>query len=269
MWSALGKMTGWTYEQPPYDCAWPLKDVGDLSGAHEIADTHYKQINELHADAQWTMIEGYADPDGLDMKLFTRPQIGTYHMLKATFTLQGVTADQFINLVGSSKLELRQKFSADCTGLKKIDEPTPVTELVHATYWAPPPVAGRDFCFLVGRRDNGDGSSDLWGCSVASPQCEDVSGMTLVRGASLWGWKLIQAGDNLLVSYANCFDPRGWTPGFLLAWMKTTAAKEFCAIRAVLTGKEVKVEKVDLAEAGVSADDVAAEVKQQNEAEKK
>lgn len=92
--------------------------------------------------------------------------------------------------------------------------------------------------------------------------------MTLVRGASLWGWKLVEVGDTLLVNYCNCFDPRGWTPGFLLSWMKTTAAKEFCAIRGVLQGQDVKVEKVDFAATGVTEEEMAAELKAAEERQK-
>jgi len=274
MWSALGKVTGavtgvfYTTEQPPFDCAWPLKDVGDMRNCGQMADDHYQQVQQLHNDPQWTLIESYEDPDGGDMKLFTRPQWGNYHCLKATFTIQNCTAEKFINVVGSSNLQVRQKFSADCIGLKKLDEPTPMTEILHCNYWAPPPVAGRDFCFLVSRRENGDGTWDLWGCSVNSDLAPDVSGMTSVRGVSIWGWKLIQAGDNLLVQYSNCFDPRGWTPGFLLSWLKTAAAKEFCAIRNVMLGKDVKTEHIDFSAVGMSQDQVNAAVKE-HETEKK
>lgn len=258
MWSGITNMFYTSGEQPPFDCAWPLKDVGDLSAASKMLDAQHSQFTALLHDGQWAPIESYTDPEGGDLKLFTRPQIGTYHCLKAVFTLKGVTPQQFIDLVGSAKLAQRQKFSADCTEIKSVDQPTPMSDLVYAQYWAPPPVASRDFLFLVGRRENADDSWDLWGCSVSHPDYPEVGGMT-VRGATLWGWHLHQIGDTLLVSYSNCFDPRGWTPSFLLAWLKTTAAKEFCAIRAVLLGKEANVDKVDFKDAGITEDQVNQE----------
>jgi hypothetical protein len=275
MWNALGKMTGavsgvfYSSEQPPFDCAWPLKDVGDMRNCGQMSEEQHDQITQLHNDPEWYLVENYVDPDGGDLRLFTRPAIGNYFFLKSTFTLAGVTAQQFLNVVGNSRLEVRQKFSVDCIALKKLDEPTAMTELLYAQYYAPPPVAGRDFCFLVGRRENSDGSYEIWGCSVASDLAPEGNTMTNVRGASLWGWKLIPAGEHLLVQYANCFDPRGWTPGFILQWLKTTAAKEFCAIRAVLLGKEVHLDKeTDLSSIGVSAEQANAEATEHQKAAK-
>lgn len=262
MWglNKLSKAFYSTSEKPAYDCAEGegLGPVLTDDNAHDMVDRHHQQVNQLHNDPSWELIESFQDPDGLDMKLFTRGQAGNFHFVKTTFSLPNVTASQFMDVVGSSKLAVRQKFSADCVGLDKKDEPTTMSELVHATYWAPPPVAGRDFSFLVGRRENSDGSFDLWGCSVVSDRIKMQDGMTLVRGSSLWGWRLIEVGTTLMVLYANCFDPRGWTPGFLLSWVKTTAAKEFRAIRAVLTNQSIKVEKTDLADVGISEADVQA-----------
>ena len=88
-----------------------------------------------------------------------------------------------------------------------------------------------------------------------------------VRGASLWGWHLTPVGNDMLVSYVNCFDPRGWTPGFLLSWMKTTAAKEFCVIRSRLLGKDVVVQQTGLSEAGFSQEEIAKEIEARKQQE--
>ena len=78
----------------------------------------------------------------------------------------------------------------------------------------------------------------------------------------------VQVGDDVMVSWHNCFDPRGWTPAFLLAWMKSAATGEFVNIRAVIAGKnplikptgleiseeELKKQKEEAAAAGVKAE---------------
>jgi hypothetical protein len=262
MWSAIGQMTGLSSptvaDNPAYDASvWPHKATADVEAVNKLLDEQHKQFDDLQNDKQWAL-HTWKDPSGGDMHLWDRPQKGTFHYAKAIFSVDGTPQD-FFDLVGSTELSVRQKFSTDCVGMQALDKPTTDGTILHVKYWAPPPVAGRDFCFLVGRRDNADGSCDLWGSSVSSGLCPEES-YQVVRGASLWGWRLIPVGDKTLVHYVNCFDPRGWAPGFLIEWMTTAVAKELCAIRSVLAGKEADLSRVELSEAGVSADEVQSEI---------
>lgn len=273
--TGIAKMTGaavglttYEVEQPPLDCAQPWHSANDVRTCGAMADRQHDQMAALRDEKDWGLIETWKDPEQRDMHLFTRKTIGNFHFLKASFSIKGCSVEKFVALLGSPELEAHQKFSADIVLRKKLDEPTMMTELMHVQYWCPPPVAARDFCLLVGRRENTDGSYELWGCSVESDKCPEQGGMTVVRGGNMFGWTAMPVGDDLLVTYCSAIDPRGWTPGFLLEWLKTSAAKEFVAIRTVLEGGNVKVEKTDVGEVA-SKEQIAAELEAQKAASAK
>jgi len=266
MWGAMSKMAsgamsavglGPSGEKVPFDCAWPNPDVTDARVCMALLEKHHAQFCQYQEDKEWGLIDGFKDPDGGDMHMWTRPAYQTYQCVKATFSIPDTKPAKVVDLLYSADMKVRGAYSADCTALNLIDEPTAMSSIITTTYWAPPPVASRDFVFLVGKREHEDGTMDLWGCSVQHADAPET--YSIVRGASLWGWRLTPVGDHCLASYTNCFDPRGWTPTWVLSWMKTTCAKELAAVRAVCTGQKVNLEKTSLEDAGVDAEKAKAE----------
>lgn len=268
MWAALGNLA-WqtaaytgvvtdTTAQPPLGCAWPLREPTTLAEFLAENEKDFQDMAALAKAGDWELLS-YKDPEaaeGGDLHLFSRPQIGAYHFLKATFSLQKASPEKVRALIGSPNVEERKRFSADILALQLVEKLSETCQLDYLQYWAPPPVAARDFCFLVGTKKLEDGSIVIWGCSVANAKCPDTEH---VRGSSEWMWHLIPVGEHTLVTYISVMDPRGWTPSFLISWLKTTAANEFVAIRAVMAGKQAHVKQESLAEAGISEEDIKKE----------
>lgn len=256
MWGMLAA-TGLVSDgsQPNMACAWPLKNLEKLEEADELTELHFAQVMEMKADPKWEIVSSFTDTDG-DMKLWTKPQIGRYHFVGVTMTLKNTTCEQVLDFALSEELDTRKEFSHS---LEKLDilAKTEKTSLQHTIYGAPTGVAPREFIMLAGQKELEDGVMVGYGCSVDSPKIAEQS--TPVRGAAQFMWHLTQAGDNVLVCYRNCFDPRGWTPSFLLAWLKGTATQEFINIRAVMAGKKAEVKEVTAADLGISEEDIKKE----------
>lgn len=240
---SVGNAVGLTKgEEMPWSCSWPNEDVTDTRKCMKLLDQHHAEFQELLNMKDWTLLPDFKDPDAScgDMKMFTRPSIGSFVCVKAQICMKGVKPSGIPNLIISTKLEVRQSFAADCVALELIDEPTMMSALFRTQYWAPAPAAHRDFVFLVGTREHDDGTYDLWGCSVHHDECPEKGGM-VVRGTSLWGWHCVPVGDDCLATYANCLDTRGWTPTFVMSFLKTLCANEISAVRAVAMGKKANL----------------------------
>jgi len=259
----VGLVSTEPYEQPPYPCAWPLKDITALSTEElkALSQEHHDAVFKLLPAAGWQPVE-FVDPEeseGGDMKLQSKDQIGTYHFVKTTLSIKNVTPQRCAQVIYSKTLKERQVFSADTTGFDILDNPTDTMAIQLIQFWAPPPVAPRDFVFLTNKLEHSDGSIEIWGCSVAYDKApEGATGA--VRGSCLWGWRIIPDGEHCNLYYSNCSDPRGWVPGVIFAWIKTAVAKEFVNVRAVIMGKKANVEHVKFEDAGVSAEEVQKEL---------
>lgn len=254
--SAKSAVVGGPTPDPECDVVWPGVDVSDASACKALVEKHHAQFEKIQAD-KWALVPSFKDPEeGGDMHLWDREQQGSHHCVKVTFSVQNTSAKKTVDLVSSTDMAIRGTFSADCTGMKVIEQPIGTdAKIVYVSYYTPPPVAHRDFCFLMGTKEHPDGTIDTWGCTVQSDKCPEVDGY--VRGTSFFGWKVTPVGDTTMVSYTNVFDPRGWTPGFVLNWLKSTCAKELSAVRAVLSGKKADVGQTSLADCGIDAKEVA------------
>lgn len=238
--------------QPPYPCAWPLQEVPEdpqkaIAMSLEIGGSVAKLLEEK----EFQLCQEYVDPEaaeGGDIRLWARPQIGRYHMVKITMSFRDTPPEKIISLIASLDLPQRQKFSPDCTEVTSVVEYSPTCRVVIHKFWSPPPVAHREFCFLTNNSVNPDGSQCVWGCSVNCSKCPDGSGY--VRGACMWGWLVVPVGPHCMITYVNCLDPRGWTPSFAFAWLKNHAVHEFVRIRCVIYGKELKSDRDDLESCG-------------------
>eukprot|EP00760_Papus_ankaliazontas_P007435 PhM_4_TR13347/c0_g1_i1/m.69143 len=265
MWNAFANSVGLGGgDQTPIDLpsTYPFTAPATPEDRIQLAHgQHYKDyLRVLDADC-WVLLD-VADreaKEGGDMKLWSRPQEGSYHFIKATFTIPGVGPKELFDLIANEDVKERQKFGPNMEELVFFDKPDENTAMIYTKYYAPPPVAGRDFVFLQGRKTHDDdGTMEVWGSSVA---CDDkypegVSGGSYVRGSCFWGWRGRKAGDNVLVEYFNVSDPRGWCPGWIFSYLKTQASSDLCGVRDVLRGKGVNTHKVELEECGITTDDV-------------
>jgi hypothetical protein len=247
--------------QPELDCAWPLKEVKSLADQEPFSANHFEQAKKLVEDKEWQVVSSWKDPDaanGGDLHLWTKPQVGRYHFMKTTMSVKNTTPAAIMGMVMSENFADRKKFSADIASLEIIAM-TENTVLEHVTYSAPAPVAGRDFCLLRGKpRDIGGGTMIAFGCSVASEKCPEVGGF--VRGVCFFCWHMVPVGEHVLVTYVNCLDPRGWTPPFLMAWLKGAATQEFINIRNVMAGKAADLHLIELNELGIPEEELKKEI---------
>lgn len=263
MWKYVTSALTGQYEQPPYPCAEPWKkldDVSDVATAEKISEETYLACQAMMHDPKWSMLS-YVDPDqaeGGDIKLFSRPAIGLFHFIKGSFSIRDTTVQKCMSVMHADNLPERQKFSAEIIGYEKIGRVNPNIHIEFLTYWAPPPVAGRDFCFLVTRKEV-DGSTWIYGSSVDYKQCPKTA--AYVRSSSMWCWQLTQVGEHVLLQYYNCFNPRGWAPRFIISWLKSSVANELRAARAVVNGKDFTVSKTELNDCGVSKEEIEAEIR--------
>jgi len=238
--------------------AYPFKQPA--TPAERIALSHGHNYNEfirIIDDAEWGLIP-FTDPDGGDIKLWTRPKEVTHHFMKATFLSLNKTPAEVAALVASESLADRQRFSPNMEALDYLVKDDDKTCVTYTKFWAPPPIAARDFVFLQGRKELSDGTIEIWGCSVGYESKSEDAG--LVRGASFWGWRLRPAMEHVMVTYFNVSDPRGWTPSFIFAWLKTQVSSDLVAIRDILSGKDRKVAKIESVEScGISQEEVQKE----------
>ena len=226
-------------EKVPFSCQVPFKKFEEsMSAAEPFVQMFYQEALALTDSPKWQVMET-TDPDGGDMKCWTQDQIGTYHLIKASFTIKNCKTAEVIARVTSERKAVRAEFSADLIELELLAEKAGC-QLLRIAYSAPPPSVARDFCFLTGLRTSDDAKrTEAWGCSIDIPsRPEEYEGH--VRAACLYMWRVDQVGEDTLCTYVTCFDPRGWAPPFLIAFFKGSATKEFCALRALCSNHGVK-----------------------------
>lgn len=280
MWSALGSIASYTGslasatytgimgtgETLPYDCSYPFKKVSpDMHEMQELSKRHFEQGTEVMNSSGWSLME-IRDPDGGDMKAQTRPQIGTHHFVKVTFSVPNTPPWAVARLLNSESFDERKKYSADLASLEVLGKKDN-TMMVHVSYSVPPPVAWRDMVMIANMAEDKEENVHVWGCSVDSERYPE-GWNSCVRGSVLWMWKLTPVGPHTLCNYITVFDPRGWTPPFLVSWLKSSATSEFVALRAVLTGKATHLHKVTFEEMGVKVDAEEAKKAQKEQEEK-
>lgn len=255
-------------EQPPYPCASPLEkidDINDVKHIEEVLQKIYTAGREM-MNENWQIVD-FQDPDeGGDLVLYTKPHVGPFNFARATISLHDCPIEKVVQVMHSELLEDRKRCSADLTGFEILGKPTPKSNIQHVTYWAPPPVASRDFCFLVGRTDDDEeGTTYIYGCSVDYAGCPKAGGLRTVRGSCMWMWELTSLGSHTLATYVSCLNPRGWTPTFVVGWLKTEIAKELLNARRLLYGIEFTVEKTTAQDLGVTTEDIERETQGQPE----
>lgn len=219
-----------TGEKVPFSCQVPFKKFSMSMIGHDDYNSLFRmEANSLRTSPKW-QVQEFVDPDGGDMKTWVQDQVGTYHFVKACFTIK--KADQkFVMAQLCGDKETRAAFSADLSDLEIMASKDNV-DLLHIAYNAPTGSAGRDFVFLVGHAQEGD-VMETWGCSVNCFEKfpEDYEGY--VRGACIYHWEVTQKGEDVVCTYSGCFDPRGWAPPFIIGWFKTSATNEFCKLRKI------------------------------------
>lgn len=249
-----------SYEKAPFPCASPQRvvDVNDGPQAQKVSDEIFESCMGLFNNKKWTL-GNYTDPDqkeGGDLKLFTQDCIGTYHLVKAVMSLQNTTVERVLEIMHPETIEARQKVSPDLNCFEIIGRPAPGINVQHIGYYAPPPVAARDFVFLVTTKREADGSIYVFGCSIDCPQLPKNNGSLLVRGSSMWAWHLLPVGPHVLTTYVNCFDPKGWTPRFIIQWLAYSVANELRISRAMIQGKDIQIKKIDVEELGFTKEEL-------------
>ncbi|KEG15666.1 hypothetical protein DQ04_00011330 [Trypanosoma grayi] len=261
MWSVVSKVGKAAYstaaktglaagtEQPPYPCALPLlllEDSDDTPRVQEMLDTIFaaaKDLLENDAEHNWQLVD-YQDPDkGGDLHLFTRTHIGPFNFAKATVSFMGVTPQQVLDTMHGDDPESRKKYSANMAHFEILARPTPTSNIQYHEYWAPPPVAGREFVFLAEKKYvEEDDVYYVYGCSIDyAPRAKKSNNH--VRASCLWAWELTPIGNNTMATYVSCMNPRGWTPTFMIGWLKSEIGKELVACRRVLYGEAVNLER--------------------------
>ena len=218
-----------TGEKVPFSCQVPFKKFSkEMIGHTEFASLFRSEANALRDSPKWTKVE-FTDPEGGDMKTWVQDQIGTYHLIKASFTIKKASNKEVLAILTGPK-EVRAQYSADLAELETIASKDGI-DLIHIAYSAPQPgSAGRDFVFLTSTAEEGE-KLTTWGCSIDCMEKfpEDYNGY--VRGACIYMWEVEQKGEDVVCTYSGCFDPRGWAPPFIISWFKTSATNEFCKIR--------------------------------------
>merc|ERR1712000_709968 len=138
------------------------------------------------------------------MQLYSQDQIGTYHFVKATFTIKNADNKFAFDQLTSGQKSVRAQFSADLEHLSVFAQKGNIS-LLRIAYTAPSGSAGRDFVFLASDAHS-ENTREAWGCSVdVTAYPEDFEGY--VRGASLYHWQFVQDGDDVKCTYTGCFDP--------------------------------------------------------------
>lgn len=224
-----------TGEKVPFSCQVPFKKMSsNLEGADVYSELFRSECQALRESPKWVKHD-FVDPEGGDMKLWTQDQIGTYHFVKASFTIKNTSTRYVFDKLTSGQKSVRADFSADLE-LLSIFAQKDKNSLLRIAYTAPAGSAGRDFIFLISEVQTGN-TLETWGCSVdVSAYPEDFDGY--VRGACLYHWEATQEGDDVKCTYTGCFDPRGWAPPFIIGYFKTSATGEFCKLRKLCEGKK-------------------------------
>lgn len=275
--NAAYKTAAWTglaagTEQPPYPVASPLRKIDDLNDTvhiDSVAEEIFAAGVDMLKDPAWGIVD-YHDPDsadGGDLYLYTKPHIGAFNFAKATMSLRDCSVEKIIAVMHSDDPADRKRCSADLSAFEIIAKPTPTTNIQRVEYWAPPPVASRDFSFLVGRKyDEEEDTTYIYGCSVDCAACPRSDKLSVVRGAAMWMWEMTPVGPNTLVTYVSCMNPRGWTPTFVVGWLKTEIAKELVNSRRLLYGIAFEVHKLTVEDMGLTIEEIEKEKAQMREA---
>ncbi|KAG8346327.1 hypothetical protein ERJ75_001348100 [Trypanosoma vivax] len=272
MWDVLSRVTDVAYrtvamtglaagtEQPPYPCSLPLQHLENASDAKrvaEIIESTVKAADDMfHNDAElkWQQLD-YTDPEkGGDLRLYTRPRIGAFHFVQATLTFVNIPTQKVLDVMHSDDGRGRKRYSANLSHFEVVARPTETANIELHRYWAPPPVAGREFVFLTERRFKEEEKIQyVYGCTIDYEPYKKVTD-GFVRAACLWSWELKSVGSNTVARYVSCMNPRGWTPSFMVGWVKAEIAKELIACRRVIYGQSVTVQRVTLQGAGLADD---------------
>lgn len=262
-------------EQPPYPCSLPLQvieDRYDVDATERVLNDTYAAVQDLLSEDLPLLHSTIADPKahrsfkavdftdrGGDIRLFTRPHVGSYNFARATLTLDDVTPQQILSFMHAQDLKERNRYS---NNLYQYDIMTRNPDLPaqyigndndhleelcrmgirdwhveYNRYSAPPPVAARDFIYLVEKRYVPEQKCYyIYGTSV---DFRDTSNVAIekdkcVRGAVMFGWRFQQVGRKTFCTYVSCMSPNGWAPTFIVGWMKTEIAKEFQNARRLL-----------------------------------
>jgi len=228
--------------QPDMGVAWPLKKVENFDAeAMELTEKHMAECLKEIQGGDWEIAWKEEPTDG-DLVFWTKPAVGRYQNVKITLSFKNTTNEKLLALVQSVDLKTRQQFSADLAELETLEDNGKVS-MSKCVYSAPAGVAYREFITLGRTVQLDDSTSIAYGCSVDTDKVPEQS--TPVRGATQYCWHLTQVGDDVLATWCNCFDPRGWTPSFLLSWMKSAAINEFTNIRKVMRGEATEVKKTE------------------------
>ncbi|GET92121.1 hypothetical protein, conserved [Leishmania tarentolae] len=262
-------------EQPPYPCAFPLQiieDCEDTESTERVLNDTYTAVQDLLSDDLPLLhsaisdvkahkpfkVVDFTDREG-DIRLFTRPHVGSYNFARVTLTLDNVSPAKVLTFMHAQSLEERNRYSGNLSQYDVIarnpelpaqyigNDNEHLEELCrmgirdwhveYNRYSAPPPVAARDFINLVEKRYVPEQRCYyIYGTSV---DYRDTAGITIdkdncVRGAVVFGWRLQHVGSKTYCTYVSCMSPNGWAPTFIVGWMKTAIAKELQNARRVL-----------------------------------
>ncbi|KAG5468529.1 hypothetical protein CUR178_01361 [Leishmania enriettii] len=262
-------------EQPPYPCALPLQvieDSEDTDATERVLNDTYAAVQDLLTDdlpllhskisdakaRKAFKLVDFTDSEG-DIRLYTRPHVGTYNFARVTFTLDNVSPAKILTFMHAQNLQDRNRYSNSLCQYDLIarnpklpaqyigNDNDHLEELCrlgirdwhveYNRYRAPPPVAARDFIYLVEKRYVPEQQCYyIYGTSV---DYRDTAGITIkkdkcVRGAVMFGWRLQQIGSKVHCTYVSCMSPNGWAPTFIVSWMKTEIAKELQNARRLL-----------------------------------
>lgn len=257
--------------------------LGDLALVRGVEDAAALAKNKPPKKSDWTQVD-YTDSDKQgDIRLFTRPHLGPYNFARSTFTLRGVHPRTVLSCMHVQDLEARHKYSpnlveyevlfrnpempsewfANVAGqagaLEEAETDNDHLEemaregirdwhLEYNQYYAPPPVAPREFMYLCEKRyEPSEDAYYVYGCSVnyrydmSTYQFKfdkNLKGTNreCVRGAVLFGWRLKPdyAAQCTHAEYVSCMNPNGWAPTFMVGWMKAQIGKEFTNSRRLL-----------------------------------
>lgn len=260
-------------EMPPYPCALPLQKIDDPDDTYQIEailDATFEAIldlsiggmeklNAVISDSSrrkgWKALD-FVDSEG-DLVLHSRPHVGPYNFALATVTFYGVPASLILREMHGQSLESRKRYSGALKDYQVVlRNPLMPTAFIghdddhleelsergirdwhveYTSFYAPPPVANRDFFILVEKRYVPEtGKYYIYGTSVDFP-LEDVKKPGHVRGIVMFGWEFLHTDDGLThATYVSSMNPNGWAPTVLIGYLKSEIAKEIQHSRRVL-----------------------------------
>lgn len=282
-------------EMPPYPCALPLQVIDDSEDTYQIEaildatfdailDLSVGNMAKLNASITdesrrkgWKELD-FVDSEG-DLVLHSRPHVGPYNFALATLTLDNVPASLILKEMHAQNLQARKRYSSSISEYSVVhrnpampaafvghdnDHLEELAErgirdwhIEYTCFYAPPPVASRDFFILIEKRYVPEtGKYYIYGTSVDFPEA-DQKRSGFVRGIVMFGWEFIHTDDGMThCTYISCMNPNGWAPTFLVSWMKTEVAKEIQHSRRILyeiTGRSIRTAAQNVAAAAAAA----------------